>query len=250
MTRTYGWKPDLPDKRDRYHVPRDMAAALPRKVDLSSMMPAPWDQGALGACTAFAIGAAFAYERFPSGEFFEPSFLQLYYAERELEGTVPIDAGAYLRTGMKVAAQQGIAHDDAWGYEPSMFAHRPPKTVRKSALDNRVSSYARVRQTSGDIRSTIAGGDTIVCGVSVYESFEDAGTWPRRGDVQMPGTNEDLLGGHAILLVGYDDDAELFKFRNSWGTRWGDDGHGYLPYEYVLDEDLAADFWVLKAVTP
>lgn len=247
--RTYGWKPDLPDKRDRYHVPRDMGAALPRKVDSSKAMPSPWDQGGLGSCTAYAIGGAFTYERALKEEYFLPSFLQLYYCERAIEGTVQIDAGAYIRDGMKVAAQQGIAAAHDWPYYESEFARRPPKSVLRAALNNRITSYARLRQRSGDLRSALAEGNTVVFGVTVYESFEEAGVWPRRGDVQMPKPSDELLGGHAILLVGYDDDTQRFKFRNSWGTGWGDDGYGSLPYEYVLDEDLAADFWVLKEVT-
>lgn len=247
MTRAYGWRPDLPDKRDRYHAPRDvMPSTLPRKVDLSPVMPPCWDQLDLGSCTAFAIGGALAYEHALREEHFTPSFLQLYYAERELEGAVQIDGGAYIRDGAKVAAQQGMAPSSLWPYQPSRFAVKPSKQARKAALDHRVTSYARVRQRSGDLRSTLAGGDTIVFGVTVYESFEA----PRNGIIPMPRPHEELLGGHAILLVGYDDDSQLFKFRNSWGTSWGEHGYAYLPYEYVLDEDLAADFWVLKEVTP
>jgi C1A family cysteine protease len=58
----------------------------------------------------------------------------------------------------------------------------------------------------------------------------------------MPNTTkEQLLGGHAILLIGYDDKTKVFKFQNSWGVGWGDKGYGYIPYDYVLDNNLAFD---------
>jgi hypothetical protein len=246
MTRAYGWKPDLPDKRDRYHVARVPAIeALPPRVDHSMVMPDCWDQGPLGACTAFAIGGAVVYELGQPSAVWSPSFLQPYYAAREMEGTVPIDAGAYIRDICKVAAQQGIAPAVQWPYHIDRFAVKPSKLARKAALDCRVSSYARVHQNELQLKAALAGGDTVVFGASVYESFENAPF----GDVDLPRPSDDLLGGHAMLLVGYDDSERRFKFRNSWGTGWGRNGYGTIPYVYLCDHDLAADFWVIKTVT-
>lgn len=59
-----------------------------------------------------------------------------------------------------------------------------------------------------------------------------------------------VLGGHAIVCVGYDDGMRIgdcsgaFLIRNSWGSSWGDGGYGYLPYDYVL-KGLALDWWAL-----
>lgn len=245
--RTYGWKPDLPDQRDRLHLPAELdAAKLPRHVELA--MGACWDQGTLGACTAFAIGGAFAYERSLLGQRFVPSFLQLYYCERAMEGTINQDAGAFIRDGAKVAAQQGLADASKWPYHESRFAARPPKSVLLDALNNRVTSYARVPQALTYLKATLAEKNTIVFGFSVYESFEDEAT-AASGVVEMPKPHEAMLGGHAVLLVGYDEDEQMFKVRNSWGTSWGANGYFWMPYEYVTDPNLADDFWTLKTVT-
>ena len=48
-------------------------------------------------------------------------------------------------------------------------------------------------------------------------------------------------------MVGYDDDRHLFKFKNSWGTGWGDNGYGYLSYRYI--DELLWSAWVAKDIS-
>lgn len=262
MTRVYGWKPDLPDRRDHYVQLSGVVdtSTLPLVHSLRSKMPPVWNQGSLGACTAFASCAAFAYERgllegevdgkpVPiMGSWFRPSFLHPYYCARAIENSVPLDAGAYIRDICKVLVQCGVAPEYLWPYDESKFAQKPPKRALLAALDNRVTSYKRVERTVNRMRMVLAGGDTIVFGISVYESFESDRV-ASTGMVPMPREHEDLLGGHAVLMVGYDHQRELFECRNSWGDDWGDDGYFWLPYSYVQDADLSDDFWTLKTVT-
>ena len=42
---------------------------------------------------------------------------------------------------------------------------------------------------------------------------------------------------HAILIVGYNDEIGAFKFVNSWGANWGNQGYGWLTYDYFLPEN-------------
>jgi C1A family cysteine protease len=110
-----------------------------------------------------------------------------------------------------------------------------------------VLSYQRVQQNLISIRRAVASGYAIVFGISVYESFESDGA-TATGNIQMPEESEDLLGGHALVICGYDDDYRRVKFRNSWSEEWGDGGYGTLPYDYVLNPSLASDFWVIRLV--
>jgi C1A family cysteine protease len=64
----------------------------------------------------------------------------------------------------------------------------------------------------------------------------------------MPSPNEQLLGGHAVLAVGYDDSQRRFIIRNSWGKDWGMQGYFTIPYAYLLDDNLADDFWTIRQV--
>ena len=64
----------------------------------------------------------------------------------------------------------------------------------------------------------------------------------------MPSMQEQSIGGHAMMMVGYDDSARLFWIRNSWGNAWGQAGYCQIPYDYLTDPQLAADFWTLRTL--
>jgi hypothetical protein len=82
----------------------------------------------------------------------------------------------------------------------------------------------------------------------LYESFESE-TVARTGRVPMPSKKEKVLGGHALLIVGFKDDTSEFIVRNSWSASFGDGGYIYLPYAYVSSPNLAQDFWVVRKVS-
>ena len=60
---------------------------------------------------------------------------------------------------------------------------------------------------------------------------------------------ERLLGGHAVLLVGYDKDTEVYIARNSWGPNWGDSGYFYMPFQVIQNNGMSSDFWIIKSVS-
>jgi C1A family cysteine protease len=97
------------------------------------------------------------------------------------------------------------------------------------------------------IQGCLASGYPVVFGFSVYESFETQEV-ARSGVVPLPKKGEKQLGGHAVLAVGYDDTAQSFIVRNSWGPSWGQDGYFTMPYAYVTSGQLASDFWALYTV--
>ena len=250
IVKRYGWVPDLPDQRDfAYRVPRRTAAALPSAVDLRAQMPAIYDQGQLGSCTANAIGGAFEFEMLKQREpDFMPSRLFIYYNERVIERTVNEDAGAQLRDGMKTVAHQGVCPEPLWPYVLSQFATKPTPECFTEGKKHLGIMYMRVEQDVAQMRGCLAAGYPFIFGFTVYESFEsDAVT--RTGNVPMPEGDERTLGGHAMVAVGYDNPKKLITVRNSWGTGWGKKGYGTMPYAYFTNPDLSADFWTLRAVS-
>jgi C1A family cysteine protease len=89
----------------------------------------------------------------------------------------------------------------------------------------------------------LAEGFPFVFGFSVYESFQTQKV-ARSGIVNMPKKKEKILGGHAVMAVGFNQKDKRFLVRNSWGKDWGMSGYFTMPYKYL--EELAGDFWTIR----
>jgi len=245
----YGWIPDQPDQRDHlYSVPAQFLLALPGSTDLRAKCPPVYDQGALGSCTANAIGAAIEFERMRQKlKAYVPSRLFIYYNERVIEGSVRSDSGAQIRDGIKSVASQGACPEPEWPYDISKFTTKPPARAYSDAKLDRAVSYQSLVQDLNQMKGCLASGYPFVFGFTVYESFESA-TVAKTGHAPMPHWGERPVGGHAVMAVGYSDSSQWFVVRNSWGAGWGMKGYFTLPYSYLLQTGLASDFWTIRLV--
>ena len=262
-----GWQRDLPDFRDYQMDSPGVQEIIAQSNVLSALVKLPsskdlraWcspieDQGQLGSCTANAgVGLMEYYQRKAFGKYFDGSRLFLYKATRDLDGSVG-DTGAYLRSTMKAMVLFGIPPERYWPYDISQFDVEPTafcysfgqsfKTVKYYRIDPPGTPTSKVLNA---IRKNLAAGLALMFGFTVYSSIPPVGTGS--GDIPYPSPNERVLGGHAIVAVGYDDKKQIGKekgallIRNSWGTDWGEQGYGWLPYAYV-ESGLAVDFWSL-----
>lgn len=247
--RKYGWIPDKPDHRDfLFKVRRPVD--LPAKVDLRDMDSPVFDQFDLGSCTGNAISAAyhFSMRKQAEDEIFVPSRLFIYYNEREMEGTIPYDSGAMIRNGIKSIGKTGVCDETIWPYVVDRFAVKPFGECYEQATRNRAVKYERLRNSLRELKTCLALGLPFVFGFSVYESFESKAV-AKTGVMPMPAKREKSLGGHAVMAVGYDDSAQRFIVRNSWGDRWGDKGYFHMPYDFMTDPRFCADFWCIQKVS-
>lgn len=271
-----GWLPDYPDFRDytfenmeneelnRLLSPigldRVDVTTLPSSVDMRSWCSPIENQGQLGSCTANAgAGAVEYFENRAFGRYLDASRLFLYKATRNF-AKLSGDSGAFLRSTMGALTLFGVPPEEYWPYtdktpdfdkEPTAFCysfaanyksikyfrHDPPTLTKNAILES--------------IKKALAAGIPSIFGFTVYNSISQAAT---TGKIPFPCTNEKILGGHAIVAVGYNDSMIIknttcgyqtqgaLLIRNSWGTGWGEKGYGWLPYEYVLKE-AAVDFW-------
>ncbi len=245
----YGWIPDLPDARDQlYRAPR-ATGTPPPSVDLRPGCPSVYDQGDLGSCTANAISGAIEFDqrkqKMPQP--FTPSRLFIYYNERALEGSIQTDSGAMLRDGIKSVASQGTCPEAMWPYVPANFTDRPPTQCYKVGKLHPAVQYSRLAQDLNQMKLCLAAGYPFIFGFTVYESFETEEV-AATGVMPMPSASEVVLGGHAVMAVGYDDASSRFLVRNSWTQEWGMRGYFTMPYAYPTDNNLADDFWTIRLV--
>lgn len=170
-----------------------------------------------------------------------------YYATRKIEGTITEDAGATIRDAIKTGAKYGVVDETLWAYDTSKFTVNPPSTVWTTAATHLVTSYHSI--ADGDIatmKSVLAMGYLVGFGFQVYDYFMSS-DMAKKAVLPVPGVNEQLQGGHAVALVGYDDAKNAFLVRNSWGTSWGLGGYFWMSYDYVKNTALASDFWVIQS---
>jgi len=248
--RKMGWKRDLPDFRDRtLALPTAKTSNLPKKVDLR---PAEhfiiYDQGALGSCTANALGAAFHFDQIKQGlKDFIPSRLFIYYQERAMENSIDQDAGAYIRDGIKCLNRIGVCSETLWAYDEAKFKQKPTDECYQEASKNTCKEYARVPHKLEDMKGCLNEGFPFVFGFTVLSSFQTKEV-ATTGVMCMPKPNDYMLGGHAVCCVGYDDSKNCMIVKNSWGEGWGDKGYFYMPYDYIAHPNLASDFWAVRFV--
>jgi C1A family cysteine protease len=282
-----GWFPDYPDFRDytaehteippklktlgqkdtikqmlkKVGVAEPTKVSLPPSVDLKEWCSKIEDQQTLGSCTAQAcIGLVEYFERKAFGKHIDAARLFLYKVTRNMLHWTG-DTGAFLRTTMGALTLFGVPPEEYWPYIIEDFDKEPSAFCYAFAQNYQAISFYRLDPPGiskdallKQIKTDLAGGLPSMFGFTVYSSIAQAET---TGKIPYPTPGEKILGGHAVVAVGYDDAMKIkntdsegventgaFLIRNSWGTAWGDNGYGWLPYDYVL-HGLAIDWWSL-----
>jgi C1A family cysteine protease len=126
-------------------------------------------------------------------------------------------------------------------------AEKPSPNCYADASKNKAVTYESVSRDLSQFRGCLAAGYPFVLGFTVYSAFESPQV-AQTGVLNLPASSEQVLGGHAVMAVGYDDTAQRFIIRNSWGTAWGMKGYFTMPYAYLLSAKLSSDFWTIRVV--
>jgi C1A family cysteine protease len=249
IARFYGWKPPLPRPRLMFADHRAVMgiATFAPRLDMRAGDGPPYDQSQLGSCTGNAIAGELQFVRAKFGHpAWTPSRLGIYYETRKREGTIATDAGASLADTAEVVATVGFVPEAFWPYEIAKFADAPTKqstdTERYfSGSAHGVSAHLALDNSAvAELKTPLAGGFPFVIGFTVYQSFESDAV-AASGILPMPKPGEKILGGHAVMCLGWDDVLKAFLIRNSYGTGWGQGGYFWMPYDYATNTDLAGD---------
>jgi len=239
---------DKHDERDhKYKI--TSAIDVPHIVDLRDKCSPVEDQGELQSCTGHAFVGALEYlENVQQEEFISLSRSFVYYNERLLEDAIDEDGGAALRDGIKVIAKYGVCDEALCPYDVKKFKRKPSEAAYADALRHKALEYHSVDQTEESITHCLAWNRPVVFGIMIFESFE-SNEVAASGVVEMPREGEQCLGGHAVLMVGYNMHKRMFLVRNSWGPNWGAEGYFWIPFDYVLDSNLADSFWTISKLS-
>ncbi|HEY9205782.1 MAG TPA: C1 family peptidase [Candidatus Methanoperedens sp.] len=277
-----GWLPDYPDFRDYTfeikEIPKEKtkedlnkllspirlekadATTLATSVDLRPWCSPVENQGQIGSCTANAgAGVVEYFENRAFGRYLDVSRLFLYKATRDF-ARLTGDSGAFLRSTMGALVLFGVPPEEYWPYTDKItdFDAEPTAFCYSFAANYKSIKYFRhdppgltKQEVIESIKKSLAAGIPSMFGFTVYSSISQA---EKTGKIPFPSSKEKILGGHAVVAVGYDDGVVIknatsgqktsgaLLIRNSWGETWGDKGYCWLPYEYVL-RGVAADFW-------
>lgn len=232
-----------------HNVPKHVVKATP-SVDLRPFCPPVYDQGALGSCTACALAFLYEFDQMKQGikNPVVPSILFIYFNERVIEGTTCCDEGAELYDGVKVLSNVGTCNETVWPYIIEKFNVKPTEQAYTIASKFKAKTFAQLQQNLESLKKCLISGFPFCCGISIYQSFESAKTM-KTGIVPMPKKNEQYLGGHAVAIVGFDDNYQCFILRNSWSDKVGMKGYFAIPYDYITNPEYASDFWVVSTVS-
>jgi C1A family cysteine protease len=220
--------------------------ARPASADLRADCPPVYDQGKLGSCTAFACAKGLR-EMLQKQEGTRIAPLSALFQYYETRASVPVlgwilvkqDCGGTISGATGVIAKQGATPEENWPYDIAKFAQKPPAIAYSTAGEFK---FKATRQINGleDVKNSLANGRAVAFGFKVYESFRKVGA---DGMMPIPAPGEQMLGGHAVLAVGYDDAKQVLIVRNSWSAKWGDEGYFYMPYRIAADSGTTMDFW-------
>jgi C1A family cysteine protease len=225
---------------------RNAPATLPQEADLSKYAPSPGDQGQVGSCASWASAYSamntLENEQGITGGPNAPMYLYSQIAKGD-------DRGSTLDEPLDIAKSQGADAMDHYTQGNFDYTTQPTDAERENAKNWQISGYDDLSTGSGavnDIKTSIAAGKPVVLGFQVPQSFMDLDAQSAGDYSYDPSPGESIVGGHAITIVGYNDQG--VHVENSWGTGWGDKGFVNFPWSFITSQYMTGFVSVGKLV--
>ncbi len=246
---------DPEDARDYLFNPAKLPQApLPASKDLRPLTPQVEDQGNIGSCVAQACVNMYEILLTKSDNFYDLSRLFLYYTVREERPELCcIDAGAYLRDGVREAYKKGVCKESIYPYITSKVNEKPTPEAYQNALSTKVGRYERVHGLDSgyyanplaiqDMKMALAKGFPVAISMKLANEFFSLSGPLSTHDYKGIDEEHPSIGGHAMCIVGFDDAMNGFIVENSWGPSFGDGGFWLLDYDIVMTN--VRDGWVV-----
>lgn len=236
LGRGLGWTRRNPKLENKLNV--KFLGELPTKKNNKELLPESYDQANIQSSAANAVATLVeVYNKKKEIKAYVPSRLFLYFNDRLGWGLEKIDFGGSISGTIEAVRKYGVAKEKDWYYDVSKVLKKPPQTLYKKALKNKVE-FHKLGQDLATLKACIAADKVFVCGVTVYDSFAEG---MKTGVVKVPDFNDNELGGLALVVYGYDDETKTFLVTSNYGK----EGHFSVPYDYLTNVDLADEFYTI-----
>ncbi len=241
----------LPDKNpgEAAELMLDPGLNLPSQVDLRPHCPPVENQGHVGSCVANAVVGALEYQQIRQGlEFRDLSRLFVYYNARRMNGIMThFDLGTSIQNAMAAVIAYGVCSEESWPYNEKKKNKKPSSAAYSAARKFTGISFARLRY-GAPVKAALAQGLPVPFAVTLPEEFYKIGY--STGRIMRPQSDwpSAPMGGHAMLIVGYDDAQGAWLVRNSWGEECGDAGYMWIGYDVMERYYREESFWTIGAV--
>lgn len=225
MEYALGLLPDREDRRDLLMARLLPEVTLPVKYDCSEFMGLVRDQGDEGTCAGHASGAEKEWQEWADSLVFRQFSVRWGYEKaREIE---PVDGeGTSLRAIVKAQFKFGVCEESFWPYVAGNPG-APLPGAAENAAQYKIRAYAKLNSIDEIMRSLVINGPCLL-GLSVTAEWYDESV--SSGFIPEIPKNYYYYGGHAICIAGFNRQTRMFKFKNSWGTDWGDSGYARISF--------------------
>ncbi|MCK5896236.1 MAG: DUF4214 domain-containing protein, partial [Cocleimonas sp.] len=212
------------------------SVGLPPSTDLSANFPPASSQGSQASCVGWAVGYALKsyHERveeqwgFSPQTIFSPSWLY-----NQINGG--INGGTRIIDAMNLIVDNGAATLSTMPYNETDFKTQPSSVAVDEAKNYKAQRVDTLHSIL-EIKNSLARKDPVAISMWVNPDVMAFG-WTEQdavmNSVPTGVDNNPNSGGHAVTIVGYDDNryGGAFKIINSWGSNWGDQGYFWMPYK-------------------
>ena len=222
-------------------------AFLPERVNLPDYFPAPGAQGMQGSCVGWAVayGARSYYQGIAQGRKLDRTnaFSPAYVYNQIRSDPSNCDGGSSIVNALNLLSRQGVARLSEFPYSESNCGRIPGNEVKSSAARNAIRGWSAIRR--GDIegvKGALYRGHPVIVAMMLSPTFDQI-----RGPSIYADEGSNSTGGHAMVIVGYDDHRRAFRLLNSWGESWGDHGFGWVGYRAMAQR--GREFYVMDMPT-
>ncbi len=244
--------------------PMGFATALPQAYSLKKWAPSTATQEG-NSCVGWALAYAamsitfnkalnITDKRLKDILAFDPVFT--YAIAREV-GAPNCDSSIYFPDAISQMLKYGCKRmimpplfldcdESVFQYTDRFSAPFVPNEIYALDLTKGANNAERIKM----IKTFIASGIPLPFGLNAPRSLLGDGLGnPLPTGLWKPGDNEELLGGHAMCVVGYSDTrfGGAFEIMNSWGSDFGEDGYFWIKYSDFISQ--VAELIYIEPVT-